>query len=49
MNQSVITDTTLSAIINRAEAIIDRPLTYMESALIEYAIDQVRLGLVEKA
>jgi hypothetical protein len=49
MNQSVITENTLEAIISKAQGIIDRPITDMEKALMEYAIDQVRLGLVEKA
>jgi hypothetical protein len=48
MNQSVITDTTLEAIITRAEGIIDRPLSFMERALVEYALEQVRLGIAEK-
>jgi len=48
MKQSVITDTTISTIVAKAEDVIDRPLTYMENALIEYVVDQIRLGLVEK-
>jgi hypothetical protein len=48
MNQSVITDTTLEAIATRAEGIIDRPLTFMEKTLIEYALEQVRLGIAER-
>jgi hypothetical protein len=49
MSQSAIINTTTSSIINRAEAIIDRPLTYMENALVEYAVGQVRLALAETA
>lgn len=47
MTQSVITQDTAVVLIAKAEAVIDRPLTEMEKALVEYAIDQVRLGLVE--
>jgi hypothetical protein len=48
MKQSVITATTISTLVAKAEDVIDRPLTYMENALIEYVVDQIRLGLVEK-
>lgn len=47
MTQSVITPDTAVALIAKAEAVISRPLSDMEKALVEYAIDQVRLGLVE--
>jgi hypothetical protein len=47
MNQSVITENTLELIVSKAQGIVDRPLTDMEKALMEYAIEQVRLGLVE--
>jgi len=49
MEQSVTTPETAGVIIAKAQAIIDRPLTDMEIALMEYAIDQIRLGLVEVA
>jgi hypothetical protein len=49
MEQSVTTPATAGVIIAKAQAIIDRPLTDMEIALMEYAIDQIRLGLVEVA
>jgi hypothetical protein len=48
MKQSVITDTTITTIVAKAEDIIDRPLTYMEGALIDYVVNQIRFGLVEK-
>ena len=47
MIQSVVTPDTAGIIIAKAQAIVDRPLTEMEIAFIEYAIDQIRLGLVE--
>jgi hypothetical protein len=46
MEQSVTTPETAGIIIAKAQTIIDRPLTDMEIALMEYAIDQIRLGLV---
>lgn len=47
MEQSVIVEfDTVATILTRAEGIIDRPLTDMEKALVEYAVDQIRLGLV---
>lgn len=49
MEQSVITSDTFSILVARAEGIIDRPINDMEKALIEYVLDQVRLGLVEVA
>lgn len=47
MNQSVITADTLNRVISKAEGVIGRELTFMEEALVEYALEQVRLGLVE--
>ena len=49
MKQSTVTPETSGVIISKAQGIIDRPLTDMEIALMEYAIDQIRLGLVEVA
>jgi hypothetical protein len=49
MIQSVVTPETVGLIVAKAQGIIDRPLTDMEIALMEYAIDQIRLGLVEVA
>lgn len=47
MNQSVIVkDVTFEKIVANAEAIVSRELTEMEKVFIEYAIDQIRLGLV---
>lgn len=47
MTQSVITQDTAVALIAKAEGIISRPLSDMEKVLVEYVLDQVRLGLVE--
>jgi hypothetical protein len=49
MKQSVVTPETLGVIVARVEAVIDRPLTDMEKVLMEYTVDQIRLGLVEVA
>ena len=46
MTQSVITPETAVVLVARAEGVISRQLTEMEKALLEYAIDQIRLGLV---
>lgn len=47
MNQSVIVkDETLNKIVSQVEKTISRELTDFEKTLMEYAIDQVRLGLV---
>lgn len=47
MTQSVITQDTAVTLIARAGEVINRDLTEMEKALVEYVLDQVRLGLVE--
>ena len=47
MNQSVITPDTLGILVAKAEAVVSRNLTEMEKTLMEYALEQVRLGLVE--
>jgi hypothetical protein len=47
MEQSVITQDTLGFLVEKAGSIIDRPLTEMEKTLMEFALDYVRLGLVE--
>lgn len=49
MEQSVITSDTFGILVARAEDIIDRPLSDMEKALVEYAIDQIRLGFAGQA
>lgn len=47
MNQSVIVpQVTFEKIVASAESIVSRDLTEMEKVFIEYAIDQIRLGLV---
>ena len=47
MEQSVITPDTLALVIAKAEKVISRNLTEMEKTLMEFALEQVRLGLVE--
>jgi hypothetical protein len=49
MEQSVITSKTAEVLFMRAEAVVNRELTDLEKALVEYALDQVRLGLVNVA
>ena len=47
MIQSVITADTAVAVIASASEVISRELTDFEKTLVEYALDQVRLGLVD--
>lgn len=48
MTQSVITEgITLDKLVAKAEGIIERELTQMEKTLMDYALEQVRLGLVD--
>ena len=47
MKQSVITQDTQPLLVEKLEAILERSLTATESAMVEYVLDQVRLGLVE--
>lgn len=47
MIQSVITGDTAVAVIASAGEVIGRELTDFEKTLVEYALDQVRLGLVD--
>lgn len=48
MNQSVIIkNETLEKIVAHAERVIDRNLTESEKSLMEFAIEQIRLGLVK--
>lgn len=49
MEQSVVTADTLAILVAKAEKVIARNLTDMEKVLMEYALEQVRLGLVEVA
>ena len=47
MEQSlIIKDETLAKIVAHAEKVIDRKLTCSEQALIEFAVEEIRLGLV---
>lgn len=47
MNQSeIVKDETLTKIIAKAEAVVKRELTEMEKTLMEYTVEQIRLGLV---
>ena len=48
MNQSIIIkNETLEKIVAHAERVIDRNLTESEKSLMEFAIEQIRLGLVK--
>lgn len=46
MEQSVITSETLAVIVAKAEATVERELTAMEKLFVEFAVEQIRLGLV---
>lgn len=47
MNQSVIIkDETQEKLVAKLEAIIERELSGIELAIMEYTIEQIRLGLV---
>lgn len=43
----IIKDETLAKIVAHAERVIDRNLTESEKSLMEFAIEQIRLGLVK--
>lgn len=47
MNQSVITKDTLGILVGKLETIVGRELTGVEKAIVDYALIQVQLGLVE--
>jgi hypothetical protein len=48
MNQSVIVkDETLNKIVAHAQEVVGRDLEGMEIALLDFAIEQIRLGLVK--
>jgi hypothetical protein len=47
MNQSVITSNTLDILVGKLEKIVDRELTGVEKAIVDYALIQIQLGLVE--
>ena len=47
MEQSVVVlEDTLALIVAKAEAIVERELTAMEKTMMEFALEQIRLGLV---
>ena len=47
MEQSVIVkDETLAIIVAKAEEVVERSLTEMEKTFVEFAVEQIRLGLV---
>lgn len=47
MNQSVIVkNETLATLVAKAEEIVSRPLTEMEKTFMEFAVEEIRLGLV---
>jgi nitrogen regulatory protein PII-like uncharacterized protein len=47
MNQSVIVkEVTQEKLVAKLESIIERDLSEIEVAIMEYAIEQIRLGLV---
>lgn len=48
MTQSLVTQETAVTLIARASKVVNRDLTEMEKALVEYVLDQVRLGLVDE-
>jgi hypothetical protein len=48
MNQSVITkDQTLAILVAKAEKVIGRKLETMEYAMMEFAVEEIRLGVAE--
>lgn len=46
MSQSVITENTLTAVLANVSAVVNRELTEVEKALIEFAIVQIETGRV---
>jgi hypothetical protein len=47
MTQSVIKDETLGVLVAKLSGVLERELTGMEQAIVEYTLTQVRLDLVE--
>jgi hypothetical protein len=47
MTQSVITSDTLGILVGKLEKVVDRELTGVEQAIVDYVLIQVQLGLVE--
>ena len=46
MTQSVITDNTKGILVAKLERVLERNLTAMEEAMVEYTLTQIRLDLV---
>jgi hypothetical protein len=46
MTQSVITDETKGILVAKLERVLERHLTAMEEAMVEYTLTQIRLDLV---
>jgi hypothetical protein len=46
MTQSVITDNTKGILVAKLERVLERSLTAMEEAMVEYTLTQIRLDLV---
>jgi hypothetical protein len=46
MIQSVITDETKGILVAKLSGVLERDLTGMEEAILEYTLTQIRLGLV---
>jgi hypothetical protein len=47
MTQFVITPETHKVIAEKLEAVLDRKLTGMEDAIVDYVVTQIRFSLVE--
>jgi len=47
MTQSVITDNTKGILVAKLQGVLERDLTAMEEAMVEYTLTQIRLGLVD--
>jgi hypothetical protein len=46
MTQSVITDETKGILVAKLQRVLERNLTAMEEAMVEYTLTQIRLDLV---
>ena len=47
MLQAKITDETKGILVAKLQGVLERDLTAMEEAMIEYTLTQIRLGLVD--
>lgn len=47
MAQPVITSETAKVLAEKLEAVLDRKLTGMEDAIVDYVVTQIRFNLVE--